>query len=101
MPGIDKTFAAALLAVSLAGGGLAQAQSPPAPGAAGQPQAPGRDMPHGMPMQGGMTHGQGDAMQGGCPMMRRSAAMEERVRRLEERLGIPAPTPPARPGAPG
>ena len=43
-------------------------------------------------------------MMGGCPMMQRSAAMEQRLRRLEERMGIPAPpaqpTPPAQPGSP-
>lgn len=100
MPKTIGSFAAVLLAASLGSAGLAFAQSPPAPGAAGQPQAR-QDIPHGMPMQGGMMmQGQGGMMQGGCPMMRRSAAMEERVRRLEERLGIPAP-PPTQPGAPG
>ena len=95
MPKITGLFAAVLLAASL---GAANAQT--APGA-GQPQ-PWQDMPHNMPMRGMMQQGQGDRMQGGCPMMRRSAAMEERVRRLEERLGIPTPPqPPGRPGAPG
>ncbi len=62
-----------------------------------------------MPMQGGMGMPmQGQAQgQGGCPMMQRSAAMEQRLRRLEERLGIQAPpTPPnpqpgGQPGSPG
>jgi hypothetical protein len=67
---------------------------------------------HMMPMQGGMcgpggcdmgAPGQGGMMAGGgCPMMRRSAAMEQRLRRLEERLGIQPPAPPnAQPGSPG
>jgi hypothetical protein len=59
----------------------------------------------GTPMQGQAQQGQGGMMMGGCPMMQRSAAMEQRLRRLEERLGIPAPpaqpTPPAQPGSPG
>jgi hypothetical protein len=58
----------------------------------------------GTPMQG-MMQGQGGTMMGGCPMMQRSAALEQRLRRLEERMGIPAPpaqpTPPAQPGSPG
>ena len=57
----------------------------------------------GTPMQGQMQQGQGGMMMGGCPMMQRSAAMEQRLRRLEERLGIqPPPTPPTtQPGSPG
>jgi hypothetical protein len=55
----------------------------------------------GMPMQG-QAQGQGGMTMGGCPMMQRSAAMEERLRRLEERMGVPTPpTPPAQPGSPG
>lgn len=56
----------------------------------------------GMPMQG-QAQGQGGMAMGGCPMMQRSAAMEQRLRRLEERMGIPAPpTPPStQPGSPG
>ena len=88
-----------------------------------QPQR-GGTMQHTMPMQGGMcgpggcgmsTPGQETPMQGqaqdqggmmtggGCPMMQRSAAVEQRLRRLEERLGIqPPPAPPnAQPGSPG
>ncbi len=55
-----------------------------------------------MPMQGGMGMPmQGQAQgQGGCPMMQRSAAMEQRLRRLEERMGIQTP-PNAQPGSPG
>lgn len=116
MPKITGPFAAALLVASL---GAANAQT--APGA-GQPQ-PRQDMQHAMPMQGGgmcgpggcgtgapaqstpmqgmMPQGQGGMMQGGCPMMQRSAALERRVRQLEERLGIPAPPQPAQPGPPG
>ncbi len=56
----------------------------------------------GMPMQGEMQQGQGGMTMGGCPMMQRSAAMEQRLRRLEERMGVPTPpTPPAQPGSPG
>ena len=55
----------------------------------------------GMPMQG-QAQGQGGMTMGGCPMMQRSAAMEQRLRRLEERMGVPTPpTPPAQPGSPG
>ena len=56
----------------------------------------------GTPMQG-QAQGQGGMMTGGCPMMQRSAAMEQRLRRLEERLGIPTPPAPsnAQPGSPG
>ena len=62
------------------------------------------------PPQGGMTHqgpmmqeqgeaarqmpqGQSGMMMVGCPMMQRMAAMETRLRQLEERAGIPAPAP--------
>ena len=58
----------------------------------------------GTPMQGQMQQGQGGMMTGGgCPMMQRSAAMEQRLRRLEERMGIPTPPAPsnAQPGSPG
>ena len=56
----------------------------------------------GTPMQG-QVQGQGGMMMGGCPMMQRSAATEQRLRRLEERLGIPTPPAPpnAQPGSPG
>ena len=104
-------FAAALFGATIAGAGLAHAQTPP--GATGQPPAH-HDMQRTMPMQGGMcgpggcgtgtpaqsTPMQG-MMQGGCPMMQRSAALERRVRQLEERLGIPVPPQPAQPGSPG
>jgi hypothetical protein len=44
-----------------------------------------------------MMQGQGSMMMGGCPMMQRMAAMDTRLRQLEERSGIPAPaTPPGR-----
>lgn len=115
----NTLFIAALFSASLAG--LAQAQTPP--GGAGQPPTH-HDMQHTMPMQGGMCgpggcgtstpaqstsmqgmmqqQGQGGMMQGGCPMMQRSAALERRVRQLEERLGIPpAPPQPAQPASPG
>ena len=61
--------------------------------------APGQ----GTPMQGQAQQGQGGMMMAGCPMMQRSAAMEQRLRRLEERMGIqPPPAPPStQPGSPG
>ena len=66
---------------------------------------PGQGTPmQGMPMQGQAQQGQGGMMTGGgCPMMQRSAAMEQRLRRLEERMGIPAPPAPTntQPGSPG
>ena len=69
------------------------------PGGCGMGGAPGQ----GTPMQG-QAQGQGGmATGGGCPMMQRSAAMEQRLRRLEERMGIQTPpTPPStQPGSPG
>jgi hypothetical protein len=96
MPRSKGLFVAALLGASLGGFGFAQAQAPAAPGQA----QPRQDMPHSMPMQGGMMQGQGETAQGGCPMMQRSAAMERRLRQLEERLGVPAPAP-AMPRIPG
>ncbi len=56
-----------------------------------QPQGGG--MMHMMPMQQGQQQG---GMTMGCPMMQRMAAMDTRLRQLEERAGIPAP--PAQPG---
>lgn len=117
MPKTNTLFIAALFGASLAG--LAQAQTPP--GAAGQPPTH-HDMQHTMSMQGGMCgpggcgtgtpaqstpmqgmmqQGQGGMTQEGCPMMQRSAALERRLRQLEERMGIPAPPRPAQPGSPG
>ena len=57
----------------------------------------------GMPMQG-QAQGQGGmTMGGGCPMMQRSPAMEQRLRRLDERMGIQTPPAPpsTQPGSPG
>ena len=76
--------AVALAGVLATGGAFAQGT---------QPQQGG--MMQMMPMQqgqpGGMT---------GCPMMQRMAAMDTRLKQLEERAGIPTPpaTPPAQPG---
>jgi hypothetical protein len=56
------------------------------------------------PQQGGMMQmmpmqqGQQGGMMIGCPMMQRMASMDERLHRLEERAGVPAPQPPAQPG---
>ena len=50
------------------------------------------------PMQG-MTQGQpGGMAMGCCPMMQRAAAVDSRLRQLEERAGIASP--PAQPAAP-
>lgn len=60
--------------------------------------AQGTQQPQGGTMQQmPMMQGQGGMMMGGCPMMQRMAAMDTRLRQLEERAGIPAPaTPPGR-----
>lgn len=50
-----------------------------------------------MPMQQGQQAQQGGMM--GCSMMQRMAGMDNRLRQLEERAGISAPS--AQPGAPG
>lgn len=84
-------------------GGTMQHMMPMQGGMCG-PGGCGMDAPaQGTPMQGQMQQGQGGMMTGGCPMMQRSAAMEQRLRRLEERLGIPAPPipPNTQPGSPG
>ncbi len=60
-----------------------------------QPQQGG--MMQMMPMQQGQAGQQGGMA--GCPMMQRMAAMDTRLKQLEERAGVP--TPPAQPGAPG
>lgn len=70
----------------------ASAQGPQPQG--NQPQGGG--MMHTMPMQQGQQQGSGMM---GCPMMQRMAAMDTRLRQLEDRAGIP--TPPAQPGASG
>jgi hypothetical protein len=49
-----------------------------------------------MPMQ----QGQGGMSCCPCPMMQRSAAVENRLRQLEERAGIPAPAQPDAPATP-
>jgi hypothetical protein len=60
--------------------------------------AQGTQQPQGSTMQQmPMMQGQGGTMTGGCPMMQRMAAMDTRLRQLEERAGIPTPaTPPSR-----
>ncbi len=82
----------AITVVALAGsltaaGAFAQGAQPQG----NQPQGGG--MMHMMPMQQGQQQG---AMMMGCPMMQRMAAMDTRLRQLEDRAGIPAP--PAQPG---
>lgn len=61
-------------------------------------QQPQGGMMQQMPMmQMPMAQGQVGIMMGGCPMMQRMAAMDSRLRQLEERAGIPTPaTPPGR-----
>lgn len=78
--------AAALAGVLATAGAFAQGTQP-------QQGGPGGTMPM-MPMQQGQQGG----MMMGCPMMQQMAAVDTRLRRLEERAGIP--TPPAQPGAP-
>jgi hypothetical protein len=56
--------------------------------------AQGTQQPQGGTMQQmPMTQGQGGMMMDGCPMMKRMAAMDTRLRQLEERAGVPTPTP--------
>lgn len=90
---------ATLVGLSLGSAGLAGAQSvpetmPPSARQGGMCGGMCGTAAQGTPMPG-MTHGQGGMMQGGCPMMRNAALMEERLRRLEERSGVP--TPPGQP----
>jgi hypothetical protein len=105
---------AALAGVLAAAGAFAQGTQPqrggmtqtmPMQGGMCGPGGCGMGAPgQGSPMQGQAQQGQGGMMMsGGCPMMQRSAAMEQRLRRLEERMEIPTPpTPPnTQPGSPG
>ena len=78
----------ALAGTLAAAGAFAQGAQPQG----NQPQGGG--MMHMMSMQQGQQQG---GMMMGCPMMQRMAAMDTRLRQLEERAGIPAP--PAQPGA--
>jgi hypothetical protein len=59
--------------------------------------AQGTQQPQGGTMQQmPMVQGQGSMMVDGCPMMQRMAAMDTRLRQLEERAGTPTPaTPPS------
>lgn len=71
-----------------------------AAGAFAQGSAPQGGMP-GMPgMQMPMQQGQGGMSCCPCPMMQRAAAVENRLRQLEERAGIPAPAQPDVPATP-
>ncbi len=74
--------AVALAGVLATGGAFAQGT---------QPQGSQGGMMQMMPMQQGQ---QGGMME--CPMMKQMAAMDSRLKQLEERAGIP--TPPAQPG---
>jgi hypothetical protein len=111
---MSKTFAlsAAVLGLALGTAGIAAAQSmspmPPAGQGSGGAQtmqgmcggASGTCGSMAMPMQGQGAPPQG-MMQGGCPMMRRMAMLDERLRRLEERGGAaPSPQQDMSPSAP-
>jgi hypothetical protein len=89
-----KTSLAQALVIGLAlvaGPVLAQPASPaPEAQAAPAPQGMAR-----MPM-GQMMQSQGGMMMG-RPMTQRMASLDERLRRLEERAGMPAPQPSAQP----
>ncbi len=116
MPKTSALFAAAALAALLGGAGLAHAQNSPAPQGTMPHSMPmqgqgggmcgggpggmcGTSQPAGQPAQGApmqgmmMQQGQGGTMQGGCAMMQRAASLEQLLRQLEERMGIPAPPP--------
>ncbi len=85
----------ALPAIVLAGalatvGAFAQGTAAPQGGMPGMQQMPSMQQ---MPTQ----QGQGGMMMN-CPMMQRMASLDQRMRQLEERAGIPTP---AQPGAPG
>lgn len=51
-------------------------------------------------MQMPMQQGRGGMSCCPCPMMQRAAAVENRLRQLEERAGIPAPAQPDAPATP-
>ena len=106
---------AALAGALVATGAFAQGPASPPGGMPGMTQqmpmqgggmcGPGGMCGMGAPAQGtpmqGMMQGQGGMTMGGCPMMQRSAALDQRLRRLEERLGVPTPPPATQPGSPG
>jgi hypothetical protein len=88
--------AAALLGLFVASDAYAQGMGQQSPTGQAQ-QAPGAQMPmpgmqDGGMMQQGMPMMQGQGGMMVCPTMQRMALLDERVRRLEEREGIPAPT---------
>ncbi len=109
MPKSTTIAAAALLGLLAALGARAQGTGQSTTGQAQQPpgtQAPapgtqgGGMMQQGMPMtQGQGGQGQGGMMMAGCPMMQRMASLDQRLRRLEERAGVPTPPQPAAQGA--
>lgn len=82
-----------LLAGALATAGAFAQSSAPQGGMPGMQHMP--DMQH-MPMM----QGQGGMMMMDCPMMQRMASLDQRVRQLEERAGIPTPAPPGAPATP-
>ncbi len=104
MPKFGAVFAT-LVGLALGTVGHAGAQSVPGTSPLSAPQGAmcggmcgmGGTAAQGTPMPG-MTQGQGSTMQGACPMMRNAALMEERLRRLEERSGVPTPPPAQSPG---
>lgn len=67
-------------------------------GAFAQNSAPQGGMPGMQHMP--MMQGQGGMMMMDCPMMQRMASLDQRVRQLEERAGIPTPAPPGAPATP-
>lgn len=92
-------------ALAATAGAFAHGTGSPQGGMPGMEQR--SDMQH---MQGHgdmMMQGHGDMMMQGqdgmmmdCPMMQRMASLDQRVRQLEERAGIPTPTQPSAPTAP-
>ena len=80
--------------------GVALAQGttgPTSPQGGAEPSHGGMGMMGGMSQAGGAAPSgaaQASSGQGGCPMMRNMASLQERVRQLEQRAGIPSPAQP-------
>lgn len=71
---------------------LAQGATGPTLQGGAQPPQPGAMGAMGGTGQSGAA--QGSSAQGGCSMMRNMASLQERVRQLEQRAGIPSPAQP-------